>query len=317
MNDSDLIWGAHSGLQKAVRRGDLDLCKTCFDLLWSETKHKNWLKWRLPSIVIEEAWYFGGRLKVFNDRRTDDPNEWLKFLYELTLIRKAKDADAVMRIPASYSGDSMEYVESTAWSKKLGDPPTNIEGISYSIASACRESRKLTKYEEQTLAVLYNRANMGGMLGDRIMSLGGIVLLTNRPIDEARIDDLIDSGLKKWKKEKGRKPRIVNMPWYAFDMHTQVGKIAMSIWTKRKSHKYDIKDFDSTWFYLESGYVPETMRVENRKAPDAFEEKWWPILTQHFFMDEGSSIEKRTSLWNEKIRSEVEGIVAWLLEKRS
>ena len=317
MKEDDLLYGAHSGIQKAVRRGDLDLCKTCFNLLWSEKKHKSWLKWRLPSIVIEEAWYFSGRLKEFTDKKSEDPDEWLRFLYELTLIRKVKDADAIFYVPDTYKSAEPEAVDRLNWIPKTNDPTCDIVGLADDLASACNEVRELTPYESSVMKVLKGRARMGGMFGDRIMSLAAILLLTHRGIEEGYIDDLVEVGLKRWVDSHGkRKPKTVNLPWYVFDFHTQVGKIAVSIWRKNKSHKYQIKDLHAVWFYLESGHVPSFMREENLKNPSAFEEKWWPLFKE-YSIKKGGGGEKDVKLsWKRTIRDELKGIVEWVLEKR-
>jgi hypothetical protein len=53
MDKWGFISGCRSGIQKAVRRGDLDLAKTCFDVLWNSREERSWFKWRLPVIVAE------------------------------------------------------------------------------------------------------------------------------------------------------------------------------------------------------------------------------------------------------------------------
>jgi len=313
VKEDDLLYGAHSGLQKAVRRGDLDLCKTCFDLLWSEKKHRDWLKWRVSSIVLEEAWFFGGKLKRLQKSKSSEEKDWRKFFYELCLIRKVKDAGAIWEIPFNDS-DSAELILAEKWRKKYGSPwDADISSLGYSLASACRESRELSEYESMSLEVFESRASMGGMFGDRVVAVGSILLLMTRTVDEAIVDDLIDKGVKSWTKKKGRRPRTVNLPWYVFDMHTQVGKIAMSV-VKKKKKELIPDDLLAVWFLLESAYIPESLRVENLETPNAFEEKWWPIHKKSELEQQGGK--DMIQIWDDSLRDHIKGIVEWLLEKR-
>ena len=95
ISKDDLTFGSRSGIQKAVRRGDLDLVKTCLDVLWDIPAQSNWLKWRVYTIVIEEAPYMAGELsKVVNSEATKQ--DWYKFFFSLALVPKAKEHIALM-----------------------------------------------------------------------------------------------------------------------------------------------------------------------------------------------------------------------------
>lgn len=48
--------GLKSGLQKSVRRGDLQLLRLCFHRLWE--LDRRWVLWRLPIICAEESEWF-------------------------------------------------------------------------------------------------------------------------------------------------------------------------------------------------------------------------------------------------------------------
>jgi hypothetical protein len=76
MKREDELFGARSGIQKAIRRGDIDLAKTCFDLLWSEKSHQTWLKWRITVLVNEESWWLIGELSDFLSLKTAEEKDW-------------------------------------------------------------------------------------------------------------------------------------------------------------------------------------------------------------------------------------------------
>lgn len=91
LSPSDFLYGCRSGIQKAIRRGDLPLAKQCFDALWANKAQRAWLKWRTVAIVQEECSYYLGELAEFLEKKSDDEREWRRIFYEVTLTLKNKD----------------------------------------------------------------------------------------------------------------------------------------------------------------------------------------------------------------------------------
>ena len=128
---------------------------------------------------------------------------------------------------------------------------------------------------------------MGGMIADRQFCLAGMILLMLRGIEKEEVAADVHSNAKQWKKEKGRgTPLTVELPWYAFDMHTQAGKIAMSIFMRHSADKYDFEDreeFGRVWFYLESAKTPKhLLRIKTLTDKlTAFDSAWWlPFISK-------------------------------------
>ncbi len=332
MTSDDLIYGARSGIQKAIRRGDLDLCKTCFDLLWPEKIHRAWLKWRTPVLIGEEAYFFASEAAELLKSKSDDEAEWRKFLYRLTLVRKNKDAGGLwsLGMTKSFSGEEnlsrqmvSELEQMRAALEAGGEDPGKIATDLFKELSTITN---LTKYELDGMEVLKNRVFAGGMLGDRWILVAGMILLATRSCKPARIKKEEEWALQHWKKKAGsRKPRTIDLPWYVFDGHTQAGKIVLG--TIMKHYGNELK-FDKSsalwnvWFLMESGLVPDDLQLAvsiDEEAIGCVESSWWPLAREY-------ELEMNLRNWEnvpefiEKgwplMRSKLEDLVHWILEKR-
>lgn len=314
MKEDDYAWGAHSGIQKAIRRGDLNLAKTCFDALWSEKEHRNWLKWRLPILVEEEAVWLCGELAEFLATKTDSERDWRKFIYQLTIATKNKDAGAVFALAEHMPTlRSKEMETARFWVPILGDgDPKNItDDLSEDLIAA----RKMSKYERSALRVMKFRANAGGMLGDRRCCLAAMIMIAERGLDKKRVNQMIQADIQRLGHQ--RKPATVNLPWYIFDMHTAVGKFAMSVFMKRAAAKFEIEDkavLHDLWFLKESGLVARKLLAapSEKNELTIFEQGLWGL---HKERQLGAMDQKIVEQWP-KIREELEKIVMWCLEVR-
>jgi hypothetical protein len=332
MNNDDFTYGCRSGIQKAIRRGDLDLARTCFETLWADKAQRNWLKWRLPVLVAEEAWYFAGELGEFlASDPGDDERAWKKFIYRLTVVTKSKDAHglfacAELNLPIDLEDNlsrvlQWELQQFGAAQTQAGDNPLTVMR---SLFDRIDEKVTFSTYNKQGLQQLMTRAFSGGMIGDKWMILACIILHATRKVTKKRVAEQEKIGLRKWRKSNGsRKPKRVNLPWYAFDMHTQLGKIAGGIFMKRKAKDFGIasrENFDDIWFFLESGWVPKELQQESTgdaESVKCHETFWWPVAVDCTLdqIDGFSGHQVLRQDWK-KMKKEMIGIIGWLQEKR-
>lgn len=332
MKDDDLTYGARSGIQKAVRRGDLDLARTCFEVLWSDKQQRNWLKWRLPILVAEEAWFFSGELGKFLAGEPSEEEEWRRFIYRLVLVLKNKDASALHTISQldleveqeDELSDQIhwELAQMRSAAKAAGDDPPSIIRDLY---AQLDERYKFSNYEKAGLEVLIKRSFQGGMLGDKWFLLAAIILTASRHFKVEKVAKAEAYGIKRWSKRIGkRKPRSINLPWWVFDMHTGVGKIALKTFMKRKAKEFHIttpEDLAHIWFLLSSGMVPDDLMRHcalSAQEVSCLQSAWW-VLNISMVLDRLDSSRltyaKCVKMWP-KVERELNGIVTWLLERR-
>lgn len=314
MRADDLIYGCHSAIQKAIRRGDLDLAYTAFNTLWSETKHRNWLRWRMTVLVVEEAWYLSGELaKFYKSVSKDDEKGWKKFIYLLTMVPKAKDA-GVLR----YAEKDVDHTEAKEMRYWMEYP---IDEAADSLFQQMKDEHfgKLTQYELKGASVLRARAKMGGMYDDRVACIAAMVLIGTRRMRKPKVEKVIDETTRQRLKIFNRKPRTVELGWYCFDMHTVVGKMALSISIKKnKNYGLAKNDLSNVWFCLESAKVTKNLLQVARltEKPSFLDNMWWPLYVKNTLSIGGQGAKATKELWDSKIRGEVEELVNWCLEKR-
>lgn len=329
MNESDHIYGARSGIQKAIRRGDLDLAHTCFEVLWSEDLHRNWLFWRSTSLVLEEAWQMAGELAELQASKSKEKKDWRKFIYRLTLATKSKDASPLFFWIQPHGWDIIkhpEMEEMKAWVDLAKEE--NPKSVALEMADVMHEAyskgtkeRQLSEYERSAIDIMRDRTKMGGGLGDRQICMSSMVMLFLRGLDRKRIDEDVKHNARRWVKANGRsKPRTVNMPWYAFDKHTLAGKIAFGIFMRNKAHKYSVNENDywSMWFWLESSKTPKYLLSipESRKNPTCFDSIWWlPWLNRRLQLSVHTP-RQAVETWKNGMRQDTRNCVEWILEKR-
>jgi hypothetical protein len=327
-NAADHTYGCRSGIQKGIRRGDLDLVHTCFEELWRTKDQRNWLMWRATTLVMEEAWQMIGEYGELLTSGSKDKEDWRRFLYRVCLATKSKDAvGLVFSVMKGY--ESMvnlahsEMEEMVLWyHMALESGDEEMLSVSEDLYSTCYQMREFSEYEKKGLDALLRRTKMGGMLGDRQICLSGIILLTFRGINKDEVLDDIKVNAEKWKKEVGgSKPQMVELPWYVFDMHTQAGKIATSIFMKHSSERYHIQyeEFLRVWFFLESAKTPKHLiKVKKPEAEevDAFDSIWWlPFVSQEIKFKDYSP-KAVVNIWKTKMRDDIKGAVFWILDKR-
>lgn len=333
MDSSDRLWGAHSGIQKAIRRSDLDLAKTCFDIMWPEKKHRSWLKWRLMAIVQEDVLPMIGELSPFFSsvkqlRAGEEERAWRRMIYRLTLSPKQKDAPGLI-----WSGwgtkavgeEHPEMVTMRHWLKDLRvakDDPSGVGADLYCHIMIDQAFGKMTDYEIAALDLLKKRTGMGGMLSDRQISIAAMILIAHRRLSSEAVAVGERKGLELYKlRTGGGKPVTINLPWYVFDMHTRVGKRAQSAFIRHHLSKYDGLDrskFGDLWFMLESAFSPkgEVTYTALKDNPATFENMWWPVLLKLSLSFGDYTAKEASDLWAHKMSRQVKDLVAWALGRR-
>jgi len=326
----DFMYGCHSGLQKAIRRGDLDLAKTCFDAMWQDPKHRNWLKWRTTVLVEEDAWQMIGEFAKFLNsvkELKDDPEAeekaWRKFIYQLVVVPKSKDTEGLLYTALkrkAQDGEHRELADFRLWLNMDDDPSQIVEDLYEELL----KKRKLTSYEHAALRLLKSRVYQGGMVDDRKACLACMLLLVYRGLDEKKAKEQIKWGVRRWtRNSKRKKPRTVNLPWYVFDMHTAIGKFAEAVFMKNKAKEYkglDKQKFEDVWFNLESALIPDDLirlvpyTEEKLTATDSM---WWPLLVELELPFGGYTAKGVRYLWKAEMRKEVKAIVNWCANRRS
>lgn len=335
MSDNDRLFGARSGIQKGIRRGDLDLVKTCFDVLWNDKTQKNWLKWRLPVLVFEECWPMLGELHEFYESKPKEEGHYRKFIYQLTLATKSKDAEYQLLINAP-----SEFFTSQQWNHyelqnvKLlhnqiedNDPASVVDSL-FEETTIRSPRGKISNYEKDAIRLLRKRAGMGGMLGDRMSCLSTMMLISFRGLNKKKTQEDIKQGVKRWYKRIGQKrqPRTISLPWYAFDMHTQAGKIGGRIFEKHKMEKYPgltPEKFYQLWFFCESGNMESSLihwkvdGFDTMTRFDPYDTIWWIPIMKHSLAYGKYSPRNVKDNWMATMREDVQGCVKWILNKRS
>ncbi len=330
MRDSCYISGCKSGVQKAIRRSDLDLARTCIDGLWPELETRHWLRWRTPILVAEESWYMLGELAKFIDMRSDsddfgelEEKQWRKFLYQVTLAPKSKDAWALLWLARYTERQEDEHTELDQmrlwWSMVTDDDPTSI--VDDMVADFEQEA-EFTPYEIRAIEIVRARMLLGGMLGDRQALLAVLLLIYTRRLRPPSVKKRMDEGFQLYLSNSPRKPRTVNLPWFAMDTHTKAGRMALSAFHKRYAPDWLSKDDAGlVWFLATSSHVPvgHAHWTAPKAAPKPWESMWWPIYLrtrlQALAEAKDVSVADLMAWWGNTCAPRLEELVAWALEK--
>jgi len=322
LNEKDFLYGCHSGIQKAIRRSDLDLAKTCFDAMWQEKEHRNWLKWRTTILAEEDCWQMLGELAIFySSKPGDDEVAWRRMLYQLALVDKSKDTESLMflaQMPAHETEieEHPEMKDMRAWLARIGkDDPSSVAEELWEYAND-----GLSDYEKAAARLLKSRLYQGGMLADRLACLGGVLLIKHRGLKLEEIRSHMTDASSRYLTEVGRKPKTVNLPWDVFDMHTQVGMVASSVFMKRYAERYpglDKQTFENAWFYFESAWNKYDRLTALKEKPSCFESMWWPILIKKTIVFSDLKPKQVKKLWDTEMSDVMKKLVEWAIEKRS
>lgn len=326
-DENDLLYGAHSGIQKAIRRGNLALARQCFNILWNNKVHRNWLLWRLPILVAEETWFLIGEYAQLQGTFTTPENTW-SFIATLVASTKNKDAAALHPLLSRCTFDPIHpnrrdaelAIMHKALEEGQGDPTRAAQFLQDRI-----QLKTDPAYGHSAAQALVTRSASGGMVVDKWLCVGALVLLLHRRLDEKRIKITIARDRTAFKKNLREKQIAIpkkTLPWYVFDKHTRVGKTAMSIFMRNHAQQFGVTslaDLNSLWLMLESLWVPETSLKVVPKGTTSYnwmETVWWPLFEEIEIMRvTGQPYKKfRTTSWQD-IKKELINIVTWILQK--
>lgn len=333
MTRDTFLYGCRSGIQKAVRRGDLGIAKTCFDALWSEKEHRNWLKWRTPVLVVEEGVHLAGEyskmysgLKSIAKDSRQERDEWRKFIYRLTVSRKGKDAGGLSLLAETLMGmgksshENKEINIAMVVRRKMATQKHN--DVADDIYNRVLEGEfgSLDDYEKSGVRVYLARAKSGGMTCDKIQCVIAMTMIAMRGMKENEIHSNLRVDIEAAKSKNGSNIlSVVDLPWYCYDMHTRPGKMAMGIFTKKYGAKYGLQEntFDEVWFFMESGWSPRSVVLfpKDRDKPKLWESRWWDIIAQRRGSFGGKGFKETRELWVKEIRKEIKGLVEWAKER--
>lgn len=278
-------YAARSGIQKAIRRGDVSLTKTCFDMLWADPEHRRWLFWRLPLLVIEEAWHLTGELPTFLRKNSLEERDWRAQYYYLTISLKSKDCYAFpngMIHPLLAKKDCPELRLIQNWLSELNgrDPLLIADAV---FEAVLKNDNPLNEYEVTALTMLRSRVFKGGKYNDRLACVIGMLLLASRGMERGAVREKLTGDLDAYAAAKPKLPKTLVLPWYCYDKHTRLGLEVEYILTARgvlKKHKITPYEFRILWLYEESFFVPkEKMRIPAKPENlTVFDSYWWPRL---------------------------------------
>lgn len=294
-----------SCLQKYVRRDEKEKALSVIDRVWAmgPKEHTSLCK-RLPMIVVEDCGWKKGW--VIEDAVAQINAPVLESVRRLVLAMcaGAKDKDACglydkavgqgllpeatedeMRA-ALTAGDEMTAARIAIGATKSRPGSSWVWGV----LSAHAHDLSV----QNAIDSLRRRVAMGTFGCDLGLSAAFAVILTLRMAPGQTFTVPSITGTYTWKK--------ADLDWYAFDMHTQIGKIAMGHITKKTG--VSTKTLENLWFNLESARV-------NALA----EQKWFDNWDFCFQRDLGVGLDKAQEMWR-PIYPEVKGFVEWLMKQR-
>jgi len=330
MKRDTYLYGARSGIQKAIRRGNLPLAKTCFEELWRDTEHRNWLVWRTQVLVEEDVrWMIGEYMELqrAQDVLSEDGKKQalLRLILRLCLVPKNRDSQSLMWLAENTEPEDGEHVELATLRRYVPLIQGNAEEGALRIYNDCQEARKLRIYERRALLEQRRRAGYsGGMPFDRRSNCAGMVLVWLRGLNQEDVYAEISRATADWCFQRGygriQNPMVfpierqemerVRLPWYAFDMHTRPGKRALRYVPRILGRQYPWLNSERLlrlWYALESSMYPrEQIRLvknnrEERPSPIAC--VWWHRMRIEWALTiPGVSLRELLVAWRESIR---------------
>jgi hypothetical protein len=323
-----LIYGARSGIQKAIRRGDPRLAKACFDIIWEEPEHRKWLLWRLPVLVFEDCWPMAGELAKAQKENVklsaeDSKKAWQRFVILLTVARKNQDA-AWLWYLAKHGEKNFDNVEFSLMREIVlaipGDTPGKLPA--FVLQEKLREatSRELTDYEKQACHVIEARRISGGMVSDQWNAISAQALIHLRGLPEEGVLGMIEDQRAVYSKLPIRP--VTALPWFCFDMHTRPGQLAMRVWLKNHKTRLlnDEERLGTVWFQLTSaelgGMVLPNYNSIGRGAAHWSETIWQREKEESIAGWLGVSVAEMKKQWQANL-TKVQELVEWAIRKNT
>jgi hypothetical protein len=159
------------------------------------------------------------------------------------------------------------------------------------------------------------------MESDRWMGLMAMVLIHLRGLPEPEIQQMLSVQKAKFKGYKVL--RIPSLPLYCFDMHTRVGKMALSVWSKNYADAYNFpkSEVSGLVFHYLSAITGSNVTCEicdfDVLFPSWDQQLWYHISKKEFARLCGrSSPRDGEALWEFGIKAKILELIKWALSKQ-
>ena len=333
MPSANFLYGARSGIQKAVRRGDVSLARTCFDTLWPIPEHRKWLLWRIPVLVVEDCWIMSGELakaqaaaKELSASSDELQRHWLKFIIQLTIATKAQDAAWLWYLAKCESGNPLDHAEWQMMREVVlmveeGNPevlPSKFPHDRFEAFLRSRVRRELTPYEELAFAAVEARRRTGGMVADQWNCMSAALLIFMRGLPEATVQGMLQN--QKGKYAGARVKCVTDLPWFCFDMHTRPGLRAASAFRKREANSlpFDKDKLNGAWFQLTSAKIcPQVIgEILDWRAvphPNCLQTVWLTEKREAIARELGMSLAQLEDYWLNVGEPKMRELIHWAL----
>lgn len=255
-------WGARSAIQKAIRRSDGDMLAEAIDVLWR--LEPSWIFWRMPVLAAEgtpqlmgficEAANKASQLK----KQGDEPGSRkcvTEALQRLCSHKKDLTSWAIGAFLSDcrYNGFAEPRLQTPEQQKRW-----QACKVAYAMINAGKADSlwlslraKAKKLGNRDIMALVDGANRrfsaGGMDGDKVLMAVTSIVALGEYADHDFQDDMADALVPMENRNAG-------WPWYVYDMHTLLGKRAMS-YVCKKTNFPDKNLFVMLWFNFESSRV--------------------------------------------------------------
>lgn len=308
ISTADMIDGARSGIPIAIRRGDLDLLRTCLGSLWESPDSKYWLKWKAYSFVLEDAPYMAADLASLL-AASPSKIEWTRFLYSLCLAPKLKDHIALK-----------DFLRDKIFIRKLASKIPEVRNF-VDFTHTAELDIDPSPYQQSVMDAIHARSKMGGKPSELDLCNPAYFIVGARKFDSDDTDRIIREGVKTWTDGHRAKPKTVPLPWYVFDSTTQAGLFAGNVFIKNHGEKlpFKIDFFWELWSYAETKHIPpQLLRVPEsvRDDPEFYENRYYPCFLGRKFGISGMNTKQFAEFWNDYIVEPLQGCVEWCLRKR-
>lgn len=182
------------GLVLAVEDSDLNLAKTCFDLLWKQ--EREYLCWRIPAMLTQQTVHLAGELALAMQKLehlsgdSDREDVWRRLYYQMVITGLSKDAAGLYHLGklqrASWS-KHREFKLALDASKIAPEKTARTFLSSFEAGSEGPEFKERTKYEEAAVRELHVRACKQGLMSERFAMVNAIMLIGLRGLPEQTI----------------------------------------------------------------------------------------------------------------------------------
>ena len=250
-------------LQKAVRRGDIDLVFTTSAILESlSSREKNWFRYQTAIIGFEECWPLGTDL-IFNRKF----HSKVAALVKVTRSTKAKDAYGLGYLAYALSEGDQSVLS--------GSPEDRHIRI---VSKAVRRPDEFWSWADQN-----KPAGRGKMLVENAHRFRQAGLSRDRAVIQAAAYLAVIGDIPR----AAPASQLVHaFPyWVAFDMHTSQGRRVLND-VARDLH-IPLKQLEWTLFYFEGAQTNESL-------PSA----WWDRICNWYFQRIGLPLEEAHLIWD-------------------